>query len=274
MTEIESPYTVLALIYDNFMEATDFDLWAEFIRSKIQNLYRANPRKILELASGTGAMTEALLKVFPESKITGLDVSRSMLKIAEERLSKFPPGSCKFINSSMENLRKVTAEKYDLVVLVNSSISYLTSMKEVSNLFKEVFQVLRSGGIFYFDIASDRHIKEVFQNAVFIEEGPLEENLSRKIMGKSYRSFYCVWSNEYDESTGSVAAIYDIFLEENSSGKSTWERFQEVHPQKIHKPSELKRELVKAGFKRIKVFKNYQQKGKDFRGFNFFTQKI
>ncbi len=266
LTTIESPYKVLSLIYDKFMEGIDFHLWAEFIKFNLEKFYGLSPKTILELACGTGEMLKALIDTFPHSSIDGLDSSESMLEVAKRKLDS----RVGIIRGRMENIKGIPSSRYEAVVLVNSSISYLTSMGEVLHLFKEIHRILVKGGVFYFDMASEEHINKVFKGSVFIEEGKINPDLSEKIMGENYSRFYCVWTNEYDEVSKTVVAIYDIFLEKDSK----WDRFQEVHPQRLFEAGKLKRGLKEAGFKNIKILKNYGRKEENFRGFNFFAQKI
>ena len=44
-----------------------------------------NPNEILEIGSGTGILTQLLINTYPVSKIHGIDLSLSMIKLCKKR---------------------------------------------------------------------------------------------------------------------------------------------------------------------------------------------
>jgi S-adenosylmethionine-diacylgycerolhomoserine-N-methlytransferase len=63
-----------------------------FGRKKIMDLVAlaSRPQHIIEVGCGTGYNVARLARKFPDSKITGLDISTSMLEIARNKLEKNP----------------------------------------------------------------------------------------------------------------------------------------------------------------------------------------
>ena len=55
----------------------------ELIQSKVQ------PKHIVEVGCGTGYNTKKLGKLFPNSEITGIDVSSDMLAIAKKKVDQY-----------------------------------------------------------------------------------------------------------------------------------------------------------------------------------------
>ena len=54
-------------------------------RQLVAAVTRQNPKKILDLACGSGDVTEMLQKVLPKAQVVGLDFSRSLLTQAKDR---------------------------------------------------------------------------------------------------------------------------------------------------------------------------------------------
>lgn len=79
------------------------------------------PSKILEIGCGTGKNLQKLRRAFPEAEITGLDVSASMLKVAEKKLGT-SANNIRLIHTAYE--RPLSEEKaFDLILF-----SYCLSM--------------------------------------------------------------------------------------------------------------------------------------------------
>ena len=57
----QPPYTKFAYAYDKMMENVDYDRWARYIR-ELFDMYGPNPRRVLDIACGTGQVTVRLAK--------------------------------------------------------------------------------------------------------------------------------------------------------------------------------------------------------------------
>lgn len=104
-----------------------------------------NPKRVLDLATGTGDVAFALAKALPKANILGADLSAGMLAIAEKRLNAAP------VNIA-SRMAFVKADCLDLPFLDNEfdllTIAY--GVRNFQNLRKglsEMLRVLRPGGV-------------------------------------------------------------------------------------------------------------------------------
>lgn len=103
---------------------------------------------ILDLGCGTGYSMEQLQEKFPNSKITGLDLSHNMLTRARDRL----PGAL-FIQADMEQFQP--AEKFDLV-FSNASVQWC----DLPSVLQTTKKSLKPGGLFvYSSFGPDTHLE-------------------------------------------------------------------------------------------------------------------
>ena len=69
-------------IYDRYMVPLLFEPYAEIVAERAKAL---QPRRILETAAGTGAVTQALCRALPDSEIVATDLNQPMLDVAASR---------------------------------------------------------------------------------------------------------------------------------------------------------------------------------------------
>jgi SAM-dependent methyltransferase len=117
---------------------------------------KANPKatNVLELACGTGSVLKHVSKHYD---VWGLDLSNRMLSIARE---KVPQAKLSRQNMVTFHLR----EKFDVICCVYDSINHILTFADWKQLFRNAHHHLESGGVFIFDINTqkklDRHIAE------------------------------------------------------------------------------------------------------------------
>jgi tRNA (cmo5U34)-methyltransferase len=102
--------------------------------------------RVLELGAGTGLLGAMVAERFPRSRVTLVDLSVELLRVARRRLSR-EPGRFEFRN--MDYARKPLPggpRRYDLVVSA-LSIHHLTH-GDKRELFEKVYEVLAGGGVF------------------------------------------------------------------------------------------------------------------------------
>ncbi len=117
---------------------------------------KASPKakNILELACGTGSVLKHLSKYYD---VWGLDLSRKMLSIARKKVPE--------ARLSRQNMVTFHLQlKFDVICCVFDSMNHVASFTHWKQLFGNVHQHLSPGGVFIFDINTqkklDRHIAE------------------------------------------------------------------------------------------------------------------
>jgi tRNA (cmo5U34)-methyltransferase len=107
---------------------------------------RNEPLRVLDLGAGTGLLGAMVAERFPRSRVTLVDLSVEMLRVARRRLAG-EPGRFEFRN--MDYARKPLPggpRGYDLVVSA-LSIHHLTD-GDKRELFEKVYEALGDGGVF------------------------------------------------------------------------------------------------------------------------------
>lgn len=70
-------------LYDRYLGPLLFQPYADEVALRARDL---QPRRILEVAAGTGIVTEALARALPEAEIVATDLNQAMLDVAAKRL--------------------------------------------------------------------------------------------------------------------------------------------------------------------------------------------
>ncbi len=109
------------------------------IRKSALSLAKNTPEKILDICTGTGDTAILTAKKFPNSQITAIDFSPSMLKLAKKKAEKYP--NITFSQADATNLPFENAT-FDLC-----TISFgLRNLPDIQSALKEFFRVLKPNG--------------------------------------------------------------------------------------------------------------------------------
>jgi SAM-dependent methyltransferase len=106
-------------------------------------------RKILDLACGTGTVTRQLGAIAPE--VVGLDLSEHMLCLAR-RLGE-EQKHVRFLQGDFRTFH--LPEQFQVAVCASDSLNYLSCIKELTGVFRNVHDHLASGGFFVLDCLAD-----------------------------------------------------------------------------------------------------------------------
>ncbi|MFA6424163.1 MAG: class I SAM-dependent methyltransferase [Candidatus Magasanikbacteria bacterium] len=98
--------------------------------------------KMLDLGVGTGLTSKLIKDVLPNSKLTVVDFSRQMINSAKKKLGK----NVKYVYGDYSKIKFDI--KYDLIVSVIGIHHQNTAGKK--KLFKKIYSLLKSGGVFIF----------------------------------------------------------------------------------------------------------------------------
>jgi ubiquinone/menaquinone biosynthesis C-methylase UbiE len=102
--------------------------------------------RMLDLGTGTGALSLEVLKRYPKVSLTCLDFSEAMLSHAEERLEKFKR-KVTLVQSNLQDLgwSKAVDGKFDAVI---SSFLTHTIPDKIKTLYQELFGLVNPDGCF------------------------------------------------------------------------------------------------------------------------------
>ena len=252
MEKYSAPYTKFAAAYDRIMDNVDYVRWANYMRSLFMH-YRCKPRKILELACGTGAVMIKLAQHGYE--MWGLDCAAEMLEVARQKADKANQ-KIKLIQADM--LDFTFDEKFDAVLCLYDSINYILDQDELIQVFENTYNVLTPNGLFIFDVTTEHNIVQNFHLKTFAEN---EDDFSY------------IWKNTYSYRNKICRTKLTFFLRENSD---FFRRDEELHLQKIFEVDEIEDLLEKTGYKVLSAFDAFSMRkwNKNSDRINFTARKI
>lgn len=150
-------YTALAKYYDRLMRDADYDGWTAYYLRQIGALDDG-----ADLACGTGALTVRLAAA--GKKVFGADISGDML--AEASVSAASAGyRLTFVQADMAAFR--SPHRLGFVTCACDGLNYVSDPAPV---FRAVYEALKPGGRFVFDVSSAYKLKKIIGNNTFFYE--------------------------------------------------------------------------------------------------------
>ena len=221
-------YKALAASYDRLTNDVDYEAVVDFYR-KIMEEEGVHPRSAVDLACGTGSVTQLLAR--QGIPTIGVDLSEDMLTQAQLKTADMdnPP---RYICQSLDKLKLYKA--VDLAVCALDSLDYITDPRQCRQAIHRIFRALNPGGLFIFDVNTPEKLRAM-DGQVFLDEDD---------------DVYCVWRGQFDEETNICSYGMDLFQRE---GKR-WVRSFEEHREYAYSAPQLTGWLREAGFTRIRVY--------------------
>jgi SAM-dependent methyltransferase len=129
--------------------AFDLPFWTALVE-------RLRPRRMLELACGTGRLTLPFARLGVCEEIVGLDASPGFLDAARERVAESPPPTrVEFVLGDMRH-PEVEGE-FDLVAVPFNSLAYIHGLDDRVATLRAAHGLLAPGGRFAFDVVAPRY---------------------------------------------------------------------------------------------------------------------
>ena len=226
MAEIIIPYEKFAHAYDQMMANVDYVRWANYIESLLRN-YKCYPRKILDVACGTAALTVLLAERGYE--MWGLDRAEGMLAIARQKAATRNL-DVQFVQGEMQSFD--LNQRFDAVICTYDSINYALSEEDLAAIFKTVSTHLEPSGLFIFDVTTEKNIAQHFHAQTFAE---------------NREDYSYIWKNIYSYHNKICHTDLTFFIREDE----LFRRFEEVHVQKIFEVRTVKKLLNQTGYKML-----------------------
>lgn len=223
-------YTVFAKYYDLMMTEVPYDEWVAYLEMLITGKLKARPCQILDLACGTGNMTIRLAK--KGYQMFGIDGSPEMIAVAEKKAQRagvdinFTSGDfCSFQVST----------PVDLVICLYDSLNYLLELEKLEQTFQQVYQALKPGGYFIFDLNTIQRLRN-------IKDG------KRLFEGDGY---YCFWTDKVDLEIPLWNIQLTFFLEQSNG---CLERSDEFHVERGYPLTNIHHLLEDVGFQIVGLY--------------------
>jgi demethylmenaquinone methyltransferase/2-methoxy-6-polyprenyl-1,4-benzoquinol methylase len=144
--EIQDMFSELSPRYDLLNHCLSFGRDIFWRRSLAQRLKAESPQAhFLDLATGTGDQLFAIKQLWPQACVTGLDFSKPMLDIAQNKLQK----NC--LTEPFPELVEADATKLTFTESSFDSVSIAFGLRNITDrqaLYRSVLKVLKPGGRF------------------------------------------------------------------------------------------------------------------------------
>ena len=219
-------YGDFANIYDEIIDAP-YEEWAQYIE-EIWRTHGTAPKTVLDLACGTGSLTQILAKKGYD--MIGLDISAEMLAIARQK-----DADILFLQQDMRQFELYGT--VDAIVCVCDGINYLTDPADLARVFALVRNYLNPGGLFVFDINTRHKYENVLADNIFAFQ--------------SDTAAY-IWENFYD--TDTKINEYDMTFFVQSGDGGCYRRFEETHTQRAYDVQEIRSALEDADLEFLALY--------------------
>lgn len=217
-------YGELARYYDLLMGDVDYEGWVEYLED-IFKKYGYRPRRVLEIACGTGNISNILARKGYE--VIASDISEDMLAVAQAKALDTGV-RVTYIQQDMRNIQ--LASPVDCVLCICDGINYILNERELRKVFKGVYGALKKQGLFIFDISSRYKLENIIGNNTF---------------GESREDISYLWENYYDPESRTCEFNLTYFVKEKDN---LYRKYQDVHIQRAYLVEELEGLLKECGF--------------------------
>jgi len=225
------------------MEHVSYGKWVMYLKRRIEEL-GVLPKTLLDVACGTGTPTMMLSK--EGFFMVGVDKSVDMVRLAR----------CKALDARIhipffvQDMRYLTLKvPVNVVLCLYDSVNFLLRDDDVGEAFQSAYRILDVGGLYIFDVVTEQNIRSFFDGQVY--------------RGKTNRYSYR-WTNEYDPKS----RICLSHLTGSCMMDGSYQRFHEVHRERIYPAYQIQSFLEDVGFQILAVrdaFTNKPQTHKSHR---------
>ena len=227
-------FVAVASVYDHLMQGVPYADWVAYLRRLLETR-GARPRRILDLACGTGNVTELLAE--EGYRMTGVDIAPGM--IAEAQRKAAAKGHSIAYHVQDAGLLDLPGERFDLCISLFDSLNYITDPAHLQRAFERVALHLTRSGLFIFDLNSDLALREHFFDQSNMGEG---------------EALRYDWRSAYFPETR-LCRVHMKFWSREPDGSERY--FEENHWQYAYKNEEIKQMLAAAGFEEINCYQAY-----------------
>lgn len=224
-------FNLYSKYYDMLYLDKDYKSESEYVIELLNNLSNHNIKSMLELGGGSG--NHATFFSNSLNKIYGIELSSKMVDLAMKR---------NIANYHVENgdicVNHYPNQQFDCAVSLFHVISYLVSNKQIIDCFRSVYEQLKTGGLFLFDVW--------YTPAVYNLK---PENRIKKIENSELKVTRVAQSN-IDYISSVVNVNYTIFIEDLINNR--FEKIEETHKMRHFTSNEIELFAKMSGFEVVK----------------------
>ena len=226
----QAPYQGLAPIYYYVMRHVDYDEWAAFLQSVFQR-HAPQTQRVIDLACGTGNVSNEL--AYLGFEMTGADLSASMVRVASEK-SALNGSHSEFVQRDLRDLAGLGP--LEAAVCMYDSFNYLLELEDIDEALTQVCSILEPGGLFVFDVCTERNSLRYFSEVRDRERGP----------GFSYER------HSYYKAAERLQHNHFAIRFEGDD-----ELYEETHVQRIYRLSDIEARIDASAFELLEVLSEF-----------------
>ena len=219
----------VAEYYDHLMRQVPYRDWVGYVEDILRR-WKVRPRRVLDLACGTGKVGSEMLRRGYE--VIGADLSEPMVR---QCLRQQPPLPAVVSDAARLALAPAC---FDLIVCLYDSLNYLLDPQHFRAAMVEAYRILRPGGLLVFDLNTIRALStSMFTQASLSGPDPLHYD----------------WRAHWDARTR-ICRVEMWFGYHAAQGV---QEFRETHYQRGYSFREVVTALEGAGFRKHKTYDAY-----------------
>lgn len=204
-------YEKLATVYDHLMEDVPYDEWLRYVQIEKER-FAINGNRILDVACGTGELS--ILYAKHQLDVTGVDLSSEMLMVARDK-AETERVKIDLFQQDMSELEGLG--QFDVITIFCDSLNYLETKEATQATFARVYDHLKDGGLFIFDVHSQYKVNHLY----------LQDSYNSVEDKVSY-----IWNSFPGLEEDSVEHELTFFVLDEPTG--LYERFDELHKQRTY----------------------------------------
>jgi SAM-dependent methyltransferase len=184
---------------------------------------------VVDLGCGSGIWANALTQAGYD--VLGIDISNAMVDLAKKKapLAKFQTAS----------FLRVKLPQCDAITSIGECLNYQFdehTQTDLLELFARIYEALRLGGIFVFDIAEPGYVSGVNPQKTYCEG----------------QDWTIILEKREDKKSNKLTRKMTIFRQIGN----LYRKIEEIHHVQLYKASEIAKHLRKVGF-RVKIIRGY-----------------
>ena len=224
-------YENLSIVYDKLMDV-DYDAYKNIIS---QELGDRKDLLVLDLGCGSGTMLPTLTKY---GQVFAIDNSEQMLALASRKVPE-----CNYCAMDLLEISNLGYE-FDFVLSAFDVFNYLENFEDFNKGLKEVYDSLKVGGKFIFDLHTPKKIRDMINNQVF---GYEEEDISY------------LWFTYETKQELEVESELSFFVKEDNG---LYRKLEQFHSQRTYEIATVFESIKNTGFKLKNFFCDFDQNNK------------
>lgn len=143
--QVEAMFDGIAPTYDFLNHALSMGVDRGWRRKAVKALGRFSPKKVLDVATGTGDFAILVASLLRPERIVGVDISEGMMKVARDKVAHLTPEQCPCeIFFQKEDCLSLSFEDavFDAVTVAYG----VRNFQDLDAGLREMFRVIRPGG--------------------------------------------------------------------------------------------------------------------------------